>query len=537
MRTRGFNISRRALLRDAVLGGVMLTWSGCGTRQPVDTAGWHTALGTEYVLARRHWAPRTAAELLDAVRRAAKARHRIRMTGSGHSFSDVALSDDWLLAPTGLARMLPMDSASLRHEVDASRLVRVAAGLRVRELNDMLDARDLALENMGGFDGQTFVGAASTGTHGSGIAFGPLASQIVSIQVVGPDGELMQVEPENGVTDAVKFVGRLPEEPSISMTLSRDTELFNALAVGLGCMGVIYAVTLRAVPKFWLVEKRTLTTWERLIADNGTLSRLVRGEPIHAPGEDEPDHVEIYYTPYNSADGTHVALVTQRWRKSAKPAHAGERGRGAPVFLPEQALTVVADEFGILQPVFAHLTTAEIRDLHINGLRNMAQDYYADVSYRIFNLGLLNLIRTYGVELAFDLACTKEAVEQTFASARDLAAAGWHHSAPLSLRFVGPANAYLAMQHGAAKTMMEIGILVAAPGAEELLRHYEETLMRTVQARPHWGLDRNILRSESEVAALYPAWPAWKRAYDRMNPEGTFDGRITDRLGISHRPR
>jgi hypothetical protein len=56
-------------------------------------------------------------------------------------------------------------------------------------------------------------------------------------------------------------------------------------------------------------------------------------------------------------------------------------------------------------------------------------------------------------------------------------------------------------------------------------------------ARPHWGLDRNVLHGTEELERLYPAWPKWREAFHRLNPNGVFDGRLTDRLGISRRSR
>ena len=38
---------------------------------------------------------------------------RVRMTGSGHAFSDVAMTDDTLLSPLGLTRALPLDRSEL----------------------------------------------------------------------------------------------------------------------------------------------------------------------------------------------------------------------------------------------------------------------------------------------------------------------------------------------------------------------------------------------------------------------------------------
>ena len=46
--------------------------------------------------------------------------------------------------------------------------MRVEAGMRLRELNRLLDDKGVALSQMGGYDAQTVAGVISTSTHGSG---------------------------------------------------------------------------------------------------------------------------------------------------------------------------------------------------------------------------------------------------------------------------------------------------------------------------------------------------------------------------------
>jgi hypothetical protein len=115
---------------------------------------------------------------------------------------------------------------------------------------------------------------------------------------------------------------------------------------------------------------------------------------------------------------------------------------------------------------------------------------------------------------------------------------GRHHSVPITLRFVKAAEPLLAMQYGRDTTMMEIGALVATRESTELLRFYETELIKDFGARPHWGLDLSILTSFDDVKRLYPASAErWLAQFKRMNPNGTFDGPFTDRLGISMAPK
>ena len=78
--------------------------------------------------------------------------------------------------------------------------------------------------------------------------------------------------------------------------------------------------------------------------------------------------------------------------------------------------------------------------------------------------------------------------------------------------------------------------LGASKGIRTLLNTHQQTYMREFGARPHWGLDLDTITNESQLRALDPRYDAWKAIYLRFNA-GTFDGKVTDRLGISVRPR
>ena len=395
-------IGRRMLLQAGLSGGAMAL-SGCLGNVPMDRQGWGNRLGTTYTLPRWQWAPTNACDLATAVQRAESEHHRIRMTGSGYSFSDVAVNDDWLLSPRALTRVFPSDPCCLKDGADPGHLLRVQTGVTVRKLNAALDERGLALRNMGAFDLQTFVGAASTGTHGSGMAFGPLATQIVSIQVVGPGGAMLQVEPADGITDPNRFTHRLPEAPSVKVTLVQDDLLFNALAVSLGCLGVIYSVTLRAVPKFWLIERRTMTTWEQLAAPGGVVDCIVNGLPIwpvlrepplSVPAciprpQTDPEHIEINYTPYPDSDGMHVAMLTQRWRTACEPPSIGGE-RGSLIFSLIECGGLELDRAGVNLARLFRNTTASIQSNHVRGMQGIAQEYYANRSFDVFLVGSLD---------------------------------------------------------------------------------------------------------------------------------------------------
>jgi hypothetical protein len=117
--------------------------------------------------------------------------------------------------------------------------------------------------------------------------------------------------------------------------------------------------------------------------------------------------------------------------------------------------------------------------------------------------------------------------------AAELRKRGIMHSSPPSLRFVKPSDALLAMSHGRETMMLEMGMIVCANGSNELLETYERKYIDEFNARPHWGLDLNVLQNFDQVRALYPSADAWLDVYKRMNARGTFNAQFTERLGIS----
>src|SRR6476661_10737115 len=105
------------------------------------------------------------------------------MVGSGHSFTDIALTDGVMLDPSRLTGVTAVDREALT--------VTVLAGTPLHELNARLRGLGLALHNMGDIDRQTVAGAVSTGTHGTGGHWASLSAQVAGLEVVTGDGSLV----------------------------------------------------------------------------------------------------------------------------------------------------------------------------------------------------------------------------------------------------------------------------------------------------------------------------------------------------------
>jgi L-gulono-1,4-lactone dehydrogenase len=217
--------------------------------------------------------PRSVEELAEAVGAATAAGQRVSVAGSGHSFTEAALTEGTMVHVEGLSGVLDADRES--------GLVRVGGGTVLRELNAELARLGLALENLGDIDAQTVAGAISTGTHGTGAGYANISSRVEGIELVLGDGSVRE------------------------LTVAGEPELLRAARIGLGALGAISAVTLRCFPAFVL---------ERIDTAHPREEVLRRFDEL-APAN---DHFEFFTFPYSDR-----ALILERNRVDGPPRPRG----------------------------------------------------------------------------------------------------------------------------------------------------------------------------------------------------------------------
>jgi len=246
---------------------------GSGSGGQTRLAGsWRNWAGDQACAPAQRLTPRTRDELAEAVASAAAAGRKVSVAGSGHSFTETALTDGTLI-----------DASALNGVIDADRsssLVKAAGGTVLAQLNDELHGLGLAMENLGDIDRQTIAGAISTGTHGTGAGLRNISAQVEAIELVLADGSVRELT-------------------------AADAALLPAVRVGVGALGAIAAVTLRCVPAFTL--RRVDAPCPREEVFDAFQRRA-----------DEHDHFELFTFPY--ADS---ALVLERDRVDEPPRPRG----------------------------------------------------------------------------------------------------------------------------------------------------------------------------------------------------------------------
>ncbi len=218
--------------------------------------------------------PRGRSELAEAVGAAAEAGRKVSVAGSGHSFTEAAMSEGTMVDVGALDGVIEADRTS--------GLVKVGGGTVLADLNEELSRLGLAMENLGDIDRQTIAGAISTGTHGTGAKLRNISAQVEGMELVLGDGSVRELSAE------------------------ADTELLRAARVGIGALGAISAVTLRCVPAFVLHRVDSPCPREAVL---GAFQQRA----------EENDHFELFTFPY--ADS---ALVLERNRVEGPPRPRGK---------------------------------------------------------------------------------------------------------------------------------------------------------------------------------------------------------------------
>jgi L-gulonolactone oxidase len=407
--------------------------------------------------------PASEGELVDLVKQAAANGQRVKAVGAGHSFTSIACTDGVLVDLSDYGRVLAHDTATDQ--------VTVEAGIPLHRLSDELDTRGLALENMGDIDRQTIAGATQTATHGTGLRFRNLASQIVALRLVTADGSVIDCSP------------------------SAHADVFDAARVGLGALGLVSTVTLQCVPAFRLHAIEEPVPVDDVLAH---LDELVA----------ENDHYEFYWVPF-----TRWAL-TKRNRRTDEPARPRHRLREwvDDIALPNLAFGAVC-RVGRWRP---SLTPWLARLLPGSGRID-----YVDRSDKVFTSP--RHVRFWEMEYAIPRAALPEALNRV---RRLFDEAGLQVPFPVEVRVVAPDDIPLSTAHGRETGYIAVHVYRGTP--YDTYFSGVERIMDSYRGRPHWG--KLHFQSAETLAPRYPGWDDVQRVRARLDPDGRFANPYLDRV-------
>jgi FAD-linked oxidoreductase len=429
-------------------------------------AVWRNWARTEAVRPLRVERPADGGAVQRAVQAAAASGLRVKPVGSGHSFTGIALAPDVQLDLADLSGVIDADAATGR--------VTLGAGTPLHRLPRLLAPHGLAMANMGDIDRQTISGAISTGTHGTGLDFGGLATQVVGATLVTGTGDLLRVDEH--------------EHP----------ELLPAVRLALGALGVLVDVTLQLVPRFVLHAVERNEPFDEVL--DGWTDRVR-----------DVDHLDVYWFPHTS-----TALTKANTRL---PGDAPRNPIGAvSAWIDDELLAN-----GVLRAVCAagRLVPAVTPPLARLVERLTPNREYSDHSPAVFTAGRSARFRE--MEYGIPLDAVPDAVR---AIRRLIERNGWRISFPIEVRAAASDDVWLSTAHG-----RETGYIAVHRYFREDPREYfgaVEAILRDLDGRPHWGKEHSL--DAEALRGAYPRFDDFLRVRDELDPERRFANAYLDRV-------
>lgn len=181
-------------------------------------------------LATSFFQPDNERDIIQIFHKAQAEGKKVRAFGTGHSWSSICLSNDYLLNLDRMQQVICLDREKKQ--------ITVQAGIKLWQLNQYLYSKGYSLKNLGSVSVQSVAGAISTATHGSGIHHQIMASQVDSFKIITPTGNTITLQKE------------------------KNTDLFHLALVGLGCLGIISEITLSVDERYHLHEIAKLVDFE-----------------------------------------------------------------------------------------------------------------------------------------------------------------------------------------------------------------------------------------------------------------------------------
>ncbi|CAM2112392.1 L-gulonolactone oxidase [Caretta caretta] len=396
-------------------------------------------------------------EILDLARQRSK---RVKVVGGGHSPSDIACTDDFMVQMGKMNKILKVD--------EEKRQVMVEAGILLSDLNVELSKYGLALANLGAVSEVAAAGVIGTGTHNTGIKHGILPTQVVALTLLTASGEILECSE------------------------SVDAEIFQAARLHLGCLGVVLTITFQCVPEFYLQETTFPSTLQEVL-DNLD-SHLRRSEYFRFLWFPHSENVSIIYQDHTNKPPSSSA--NWFWDYAAG-YYLLEFLLWISTFLP--VLVCWINRF-----FFWLLFTGKVE--HVN------------LSYKIFNYECR--FRQHVQDWAIPIEKTKEALLELKAGLENNPKVVAHY--PVEVRFARGDDILLSPCFQRDSCYMNI-IMYRPYGKDVPRLDYwlaYESIMKKAGGRPHWAKAHTCTRKDFQK--MYPGFQKFCTIREELDPTGMF---------------
>lgn len=416
---------------------------------------WRNWSGYVECPAARVLTPGSAAELAGILRQAVRDGQTVRAAGAGHSFSPLVETDGIILSLDRMQGVIAIDAEA--------RVARIQGGTRLWALGGALAEAGFAMENLGDINVQSVAGATSTGTHGTGAAFGNLATQIVGLKLTTADGS------------------------EVNASATENPELFAGGRIGLGSLGVLTELSLRLVPSFRLKLERGKMHIDDCLAQADAMVAANRS-------------FEFYFLPH-----TDVA-ATKAWNITDEPADKV----GWQRYLFETVLENMV--LGALCRL-AKAAPSFCPEIARFGSTLVSPGTQVDPSYS--SLSTIRQVRFNEMEWALPADRGADALREIRAL---IARREFPLMFPIEYRWVRGDDIWLSPDYARDSVHISVHQYRGMP----FDRYFDsvQAICQNNGGRPHWGKCHSL--KAPQLAKLYPRWDEFLALRERMDPRGLF---------------
>ena len=400
--------------------------------------------------------PRNLEELQRIVRACGRTGRHMRVVGSGHSFTPLIQTEETLIS---------LDKWQGIEEIDVQKgTVKVRGGTKLWRLGKALHAHGLAQENLGDIDVQSISGAVSTGTHGTGINFGTISTQVESLTLVTADGDLLECSAEH------------------------NPEIFKAAQVSLGMLGVIAYVTLRVVPM-------------KRLHFQGYRERMGECFSNMETYKQDNTYFSFLWAPYT--DWVQVKLLNETTEPVSKQSVL--KSFINKIVIKNWVYWAVSESCRLFPPLSKTISKRA-------GSSDSRTDV-VDYSYRIFSTP--RMVRFQ--EMEYNVPA-----EHLPAVLREMQACIEQHSFnvhfPIECRFVREDDIWLSPAYQRASAYVAVP-MYRGMEYEAYFRAVED-IFRRYQGRPHWAKEHT--QTAESLSQIYPCWNDFQHVRAQLDPQGIF---------------
>ena len=247
----------------------------------------------------------TVKALSGLIRNAKDNNSTLRAYGGSWSLSRVAVAQGRMIntKPLNYRFQLAKSNLSSTFTGDKTKVYYIQCGASVKEVNDYLAKKGLALKTTGASNGQTFAGAVSTGTHGAALDDGSMQDYVIGIHLITSPDKHIIIEKKSFPVTTPSFANKL------GAALLRDDDLFYSALVSFGSFGIIHALIIEAEPIYLLELRR------KRLPVNNNLKKAINTldfSQLSLAYSERPYHFEVVFNPHDLDGGAYVTTMYKR---------------------------------------------------------------------------------------------------------------------------------------------------------------------------------------------------------------------------------